>query len=114
MYTLKAKENFYDKEHPGRLIQIGEPLTTADKARVQNLLNLGWAEVVSEPQEKSVEETEGGLTIAGAVYGLNEVKQALNAIGVKTAANAGRHNVCKKVKVLSAAQMAELITKLSE
>lgn len=160
MYTLRAKVNFYDKEHPGRLIHSGELLTTNDEARVKNLLNLNFAEVVTvdkpeapkeEPVKEAVEapaeaqneapaeeaeaETEAKeeaaeqaaeaeakgseevaevVTVGSESYPVAVVKEALNAIGVKTAANAGLKAVSKKVSELSEEQAQELVKVLTK
>lgn len=148
MYTLRAKVNFYDKEHPGRLIHSGELLTTNDEARVKNLLALSFAEVVTvdkpeapkeEPVKEAVEapaketeaeteakeeaaETEAKepeeaaevVTVGSESYPIAVVKEALNAIGVKTAANAGLKAVSKKVSELSEEQAQELVKVLTK
>ncbi len=148
MYTLRAKVNFYDKEHPGRLIHSGELLTTNDEVRVKNLLALSFAEVVTvdkpeapkeEPVKEAVEapaketaaeteakeeaaETEAKepeeaaevVTVGSESYPIAVVKEALNAIGVKTAVNAGLKAVSKKVSELSEEQAQELVKVLTK
>ena len=160
MYTLRAKVNFYDKEHPGRLIHSGELLTTNDEARVKNLLALNFAEVVTvdkpeapkeepvkeaeeapaeaqneapakeaeaeteakeeaakkaaETEEKEPEEAAEVVTVGSESYPVAVVKKALNAIGVKTAANAGLKAVSEKVSELSEEQSQELAKELTK
>lgn len=160
MYTLRAKVNFYDKEHPGRLIHSGELLTTNDEARVKNLLALNFAEVVTvdnpeapkkepvkeaeetpaeaqnqapdkeaeadteakdnaaekadEAEAKESEEVAEVVTVGSESYPVAVVKEALNAIGVKTAANAGLKAVSKKVSELSEEQAQELAKELTK
>ena len=146
MYTLRAKVNFYDKEHPGRLIHSGELLTTNDEARLKNLLALNFAEVVTvdnpeapkgepvkgaeeapaeaqnEAPAKEAAETEGKepeeaaevVTVGSESYPVAVVKKALNAIGIKTAANAGLKAVSQKVSELSEEQAQELAKELTK
>jgi len=141
MYQLKAKVNFYDKEHPGVLLHTGELLSTKSEARAKDLVERGFAEIVSVPEApkqkeeapvvsseaeapvKEVEaepeaETEAPEQKEEAVEvtdnNLADVRQALNAIGVKTAQNAGLNKVADKVAELSEAQMAELKLKLKK
>ncbi len=81
------------------MIHSGELLTTKDEARVQKLVALNFAEVV---------------TVGSESYPVAVVKEALNAIGVKTAANAGAKAVSKKVAELSEEQakgLAKVLTK---
>ncbi len=159
MYTLRAKVNFYDKENPGRLVHSGDLLTTKDEARVKNLLELDFAEVVTvgqpeapkeepvkeaeeapaeaqneapaegaeaeaeakeeaaekaaETEEKEPEEVAEVVTVGSESYPVAVVKEALNAIGVKTAANAGLAAVSKKVSELSEEQAEELKKQLT-
>lgn len=123
MYTLRAKVNFYDKEHPGRLIHSGELLTTNDEARVKNLLALNFAEVVTvdnpeAPKKEPVKEAEETpaevVTVGSESYPVAVVKKALNAIGIKTAANAGLKAVSQKVSELSEEQAQELAKELTK
>lgn len=146
MYTLRAKVNFYDKEHPGRLIHSGELLTTNDEARLKNLLALNFAEVVTvdnpeapkgepvkgaeeapaeaqneapakeaaETEEKEPEEAAEVVTVGSESYPVAVVKKALNAIGIKTAANAGLKAVSQKVSELSEEQAQELAKELTK
>lgn len=160
MYTLKAKVNFYDKEHPGRMMHPGELLTTKDEERVKRLQELNFAEVVTvdqpeapkeEPVKEAVEapaeaqneapaeevkaeaeapeeaaeqaaeaETKESekvaevVTVGSESYPVAVVKEALKAIGVKTAANAGVPSVSKKVSELSEEQAQELVKVLTK
>lgn len=140
------------------MIHPGELLTTNDEARVKNLLDLNFAEVVTvdkpeapkeEPVKEAVEapaeaqneapakeaeaETEAKedaaekaaeakepeevaevVTVGSESYPVAVVKEALNAIGVKTAANAGLKAVSKKVSELSEEQAQELAKVLTK
>ena len=122
MYTLKAKTCFYDKEHPGRMLHPGELLITKDEERVKRLQELNFAEVVTvdqpeAPKEEPVKEPEEVaevVTVGSESYPVAVVKEALNAIGVKTAANAGLKAVSKKVSELSEEQAQELAKVLTK
>ena len=119
------------------MIHSGELLTTNDEVRVKNLLALSFAEVVTvdkpeapkeEPVKEAVEapaketaaETEAKeeaaevVTVGSESYPIAVVKEALNAIGVKTAANAGLKAVSKKVSELSEEQAQELAKVLTK
>lgn len=126
------------------MIHSGELLTTNDEVRVKNLLALSFAEVVTvdkpeapkeEPVKEAVEapaketeakeeaaETEAKepeeaaevVTVGSESYPIAVVKEALNAIGVKTAANAGLKAVSKKVSELSEEQAQELVKVLTK
>ena len=137
MYTLRAKVNFYDKEHPGRLVRSGELLATNDDVRVKKLLDMNFAEVVavdrpetpevesandaSETPEESrndapaKESAEAEVVAVGSEsYPVAAVKEALKSVGVKTAINAGLKAVSKKVSELPEEQVRELISVLTK
>lgn len=126
------------------MIHSGELLTTNDEARVKNLLALSFAEVVTvdkpeaqneapaeeaeaeteakeeaaeqaaEAEAKEPEEVAEVVTVGSESYPVAVVKEALNAIGVKTAANAGLKAVSKKVSELSEEQAQELVKVLTK
>lgn len=105
------------------MIHSGELLTTNDEARVKNLLALNFAEVVTvdnpeAPKKEPVKEAEETpaevVTVGSESYPVAVVKEALNAIGVKTAANAGLKAVSKKVSELSEEQAQELVKVLTK
>ena len=81
------------------MLHPGELLITKDEERVKRLQELNFAEVV---------------TVGSESYPVAVVKEALNAIGVKTAANAGLKAVSKKVSELSEEQAQELAKVLTK
>ena len=72
------------------------------------------AEAPAAPAEEAKEEDVKVVSVLGTEYELAKVKEGLNAIGVKTAANAGVEAVAKKVVELTDEQANALVEKLSE
>ena len=72
------------------------------------------AEAPAAPAEEAKEEDVKVVSVLGTEYELAKVKEGLNAIGVKTAANAGVEAVAKKVVELTDEQANALVVKLSE
>ena len=72
------------------------------------------AEAPAAPAEEAKEEDVKVVSVLGTEYELAKVKDGLNAIGVKTAANAGVEAVAKKVVELTDEQANALVEKLSE
>lgn len=104
------------------MLHPGELLITKDEERVKRLQELNFAEVVTvdqpeAPKEEPVKEPEEVaevVTVGSESYPVAVVKEALNAIGVKTAANAGLKAVSKKVSELSEEQAQELAKVLTK
>lgn len=116
IFTLLVLALFNDKENPGKVIKPGETLTTDDLARVNNIVRQGLGEIKSvEAVDENAKQNPGNaVSVLGTEYDLAKVKEALNAIGVKVAANAGLANVQKKVTDLTDEQANALTAKLSE
>lgn len=72
------------------------------------------AEQAAEAEAKEPEEVAEVVTVGSESYPVAVVKKALNAIGVKTAANAGLKAVSKKVSELSEEQAQELAKVLTK
>lgn len=72
------------------------------------------AEQAAEAEAKEPEEVAEVVTVGSESYPVAVVKEALNAIGVKTAANAGLKAVSKKVSQLSEEQAQELAKVLTK
>lgn len=72
------------------------------------------AEQAAEAEAKEPEEVAKVVTVGSESYPVAVVKEALNAIGVKTAANAGLKAVSKKVSELSEEQAQELAKVLTK
>ena len=72
------------------------------------------AEQAAEAEAKEPEEVAEVVTVGSESYPVAVVKEALKAIGVKTAANAGLKAVSKKVSELSEEQAQELAKVLTK
>lgn len=72
------------------------------------------AEQAAEAEAKEPKEVAEVVTVGSESYPVAVVKKALNAIGVKTAANAGLKAVSKKVSELSEEQAQELAKVLTK
>lgn len=72
------------------------------------------AEKAAETEAKEPEEAAEVVTVGSESYPVAVVKEALKAIGVKTAANAGLKAVSKKVSELSEEQAQELVKVLTK
>lgn len=71
-------------------------------------------EEAAETEAKEPEEAAEVVTVGSESYPIAVVKEALNAIGVKTAVNAGLKAVSKKVSELSEEQAQELVKVLTK
>lgn len=120
IFTILVLAMFNDKENPGKVIKPGETLVTDDLERVNKIVRMGLGEIKGvEAVDGETAKNEGGtgdnqVSVLDSKYDLAKVKVALNAIGVKVAANAGLANVQKKVTELTDEQASTLSAKLSE
>ena len=72
------------------------------------------AKKAAETEAKEPEKVAEVVTVGSESYPVAVVKKALNAIGVKTAANAGLKAVSEKVSELSEEQVQELARELTK
>lgn len=120
IFTILVLAMFNDKENPGKVIKPGETLVTDDLERVNKIVRMGLGEIKGvKAVDGETAKNEGGtgdnqVSVLDSKYDLAKVKVALNAIGVKVAANAGLANVQKKVTELTDEQASTLSAKLSE
>ena len=120
LFVILVLGMFNDKENPGKILKPGDSLTTDDLERVNNIVSQGLGKIKSvEAVGGETARNEGGtgenlVSVLDSKYDLAKVKVALNAIGVKVAANAGLANVQKKVTELTDEQASTLSAKLSE
>ena len=124
MFVIAVLSAFRDKENPDRVFGPGDSLETGDLKRVNDIVGRGLgflsnvkvveAPAPAAPAEEAKEEDVKVVSVLGTEYELAKVKDGLNAIGVKTAANAGVEAVAKKVVELTDEQANALVEKLSE
>lgn len=123
VYTILVLSIFADKDNRNVIHQPGEKLLTDDLCRVNDIIKRGLGELSAVKVEElkatvdadsDGQKSEKMVIVGGVEYELCAVKSALNAIGVKTAANAGVENVSQKVASLNEEQAIELNSKLSE
>lgn len=86
----------------------------AEEAEAETEAKEEAAEQAAEAEAKEPEEVAEVVTVGSESYPVAVVKKALNAIGVKTAANAGLKAVSKKVSELSEEQAQELAKVLTK
>ena len=86
----------------------------AEEAEAETEAKEEAAEQAAEAEAKEPEEVAEVVTVGSESYPVAVVKEALNAIGVKTAANAGLKAVSKKVSGLSEEQAQELAKVLTK
>lgn len=86
----------------------------AEEAEAETEAKEEAAEQAAEAEAKEPEEVAEVVTVGSESYPVAVVKEALNAIGVKTAANAGLKAVSKKVSELSEEQAQELAKVLTK
>ena len=91
----------------------GEPVKGAEEAPAE-AQNEAPAKEAAETEEKEPEEAAEVVTVGSESYPVAVVKKALNAIGIKTAANAGLKAVSQKVSELSEEQAQELAKELTK
>lgn len=124
IFVIAVLVAFNDKENPGKVIKPGETLSTDDLARVNNIVSRGLGTIQSvEAVDGAAKQNGGGtpakttpkvVSVLNTEYDLSKVKEALNAIGVETAKNAGVEAVEKVVAELTEEQVKSLSEKLSE
>ena len=114
LFTIAVLAAFLDKDNPGKKYNPGETLVTDDLARVNNLVRKGFGEIKAVEAENQEETAPKVVSVLGNEYDLAKVKEALNAIGIETAKNAGVDAVQKKVTELTDEQANALSAKLSE
>ena len=108
MFELKVLKPLTDKYNPEKKYKEGETLLTDEISRVNDLVARGLCSIVSVKtvSEKNQPGTEGSTKIQGfeKEFELEEVKAALNTIGVNVAKNAGLPGVTKKLAELTEEQ----------
>lgn len=115
LFTIAVIAVFLDKENPGKKLNPGDTLTTADLDRVNNLVHKGFGVIKSVDVAANQDDNPPkAVSVLGTEYDLAKVKEALNAIGIETAKNLGVDAVAKKVTELTDEQANALSAKLSE
>lgn len=120
LFVINVLAAFNDKENPGKEFKPGDSLTTDDIARVNNIVRLGLGAIktvevaANEDGKDKGDKKPAVVSVLGTEYDLAKVKEALKAIGVSVAANAGPDNVAKKIAELTDEQATNLSAKLSE
>lgn len=108
MFELKVLKPLTDKYDPEKKYKEGDTLHTDEIGRVNDLVARGICSIVSvKPvSEKSQPGTEGSTKIQlfEKEFEVEEVKAALNTIGVNIAKNAGLPGVTKKLAELTEEQ----------
>ena len=108
MFELKVLKPLTDKYDPEKKYKEGDPLLTDEIDRVNDLVARGICSILSVKPvaEKSQADTEGSAKIQlfEKEFEVEEVKAALNAIGVNIAKNAGLPGVTKKLAELTEEQ----------
>ena len=94
----------------------GEPVKGAEEApaEAQNEAPAKETEAETEAKEDAAKKAAEVVTVGSESYPVAVVKKALNAIGIKTAANAGLKAVSQKVSELSEEQAQELAKELTK
>ena len=101
-------------EAPAPAAPAEEAKEAPEKEQEQPAAEAPAAEAPAAPAEEAKEEDVKVVSVLGTEYELAKVKEGLNAIGVKTAANAGVEAVAKKIVELTDEQANALVEKLSE
>lgn len=122
IFAITVLVAFEDKENPGKILNPGDTLKTGDLQRVNDIVRRGYGEIQAVEQPESaanVTQQEAKpktpvVSVLGTEYDLAKVKEALKAIDVRVAANAGAENVAKKITELTDEQVQNLSAKLSE
>lgn len=108
MFELKVLKPLTDKYDPEKKYKEGDTLLTDEIGRVNDLVARGICSILSVKPvaEKSQADTEGSAKIQlfEKEFEVEEVKAALNAIGVNIAKNAGLPGVTKKLAELTEEQ----------
>lgn len=112
MFELKVLKPLTDKYNPEKKYKEGDTLLTDEISRVNDLVARGICSIVSvKPvSEKSQPATEASAKIQlfEKEFEVEEVKTALNTIGVSIAKNAGLPGVTKKLSELTEEQTKAL------
>lgn len=114
LFTIAVIAQFLDKDNPGKKFVPGDTLETADVDRVNNIVRKGFGVIKSVAAKAEEAPAPKAVSVLGTEYDLAKVKEALKAIGVNVAANAGLDKVQQAVTDLTDEQVNALSEKLSE
>ncbi len=113
---LKVERPFTDKFDHKTRYAAGDELVTSDIDRVNDLLARGRCSVVAieECDTEKEEEKPAVVTFQEKEYPVEQVKEALAAIGIPVTANAKEKGVGKVLDMLSVEQVTALMEALAK
>lgn len=110
---LKVIKRFNGKDE-GKILNPGDVVVTSDLDRINALVGRGLCVITSVGEDKKADEKSAKISFQQKEYSLDEVKDALNSIGVQTAKNAGATSVAKKLDELTIEQGITLSERLNK
>lgn len=114
MFKLKVIRKFQDK-YTDEVYLPGSAFETEELSRVNDLVKRGLCDlVVVVPVTPAAPTKADVVSFKGADYPLDEMKEALNAAGVKVAANAGVKGVSNAIEKLSEEEALKLSESLKK
>ena len=102
---LKAIKVFRDKTDSEKLYKVGDILNIDDLARVNDLVSRGLCEIITDKgNSQPPANGNGNIALFDKEFELQEVKDALIAIGIPVHSRAGMPAVIKSIAELSEEQ----------
>ena len=126
---LTVLVTFRDKTDKTRVLSLGDTLETTDLNRVNDLVSRGFAKIsaIVEDNGKDTDANDndsdaegkgyqkpGKVSFRDSEYDVQDVKNALIAIGVPVAPNAGVNGLTNKIGEITEDQANALADKLTE
>jgi translation initiation factor 6 (eIF-6) len=109
---LKVLKSFRDKEDAKKNYKVGEAIKIDSLDRINDLVSRGICIITAETKDESVSVNK--IKFQEKEFELKAVKEALAAIGITVAANAGATSINKKLSELTEEQtktLAEILCK---
>lgn len=113
MFKLKVIRKFQDK-YTDEVCLPGSAFETEDLSRVNDLVKRGLCDLVDVVPVTPAVPKANTVSFQGVDYPLEEMKEALNAAGVKVAANAGVKGISNAIEKLSDEEALKLSESLKK
>lgn len=118
---LLVNSPFRDKYNTENIYQKGDVVETEDLDRINDLVSRKLCVIQSLTSPKSGDENQNGksdekdfVAFGDKEYEVEQMKEALKAIGVEVHHSCGEPGVSKKIANLTEEQIEQLSAKLSE
>ncbi|MDH6308035.1 hypothetical protein M2451_002554 [Dysgonomonas sp. PFB1-18] len=100
---LKVLKPFRDKEDAKKIYKVGETIEMDNLERINDLVVRGIC-IITAVETKENSGSSDKIVFLEKEFEVKEVKEALVAIGITVAANAGANSINKKISELTEEQ----------